>query len=102
MFNESKFSKITSDKNLQSILKKEYITQIESFTKNDSDKNINQLQKEAHALKGASLQIGFELFGYLSSQIEQSCKNNNLEDCKKYHALLCKYYKFYSNKYIDG
>ena len=53
----------------------------------------------AHTLKGASVQLGFELFGHLCLKIEDCVFAKNFNDIKIYLNLLLKYYQvFLQNK----
>ena len=59
-----------------------------TLTEEDWDK----IKIVAHTLKGASFQLGFELFGYLCSKIEETRIIKNKDMIVSYLNLIKKYY----------
>jgi PAS domain S-box-containing protein len=104
LFNPKLINDITiDDTQLKEELFVEYDNNFTDITNKITDlvakEEYDNIKTLAHTLKGASIQLGFELFGHLCLKIEDCVLTKNVNDIKIYLNLLLKYYQvFLQNK----
>ena len=93
LFDYKSFMKrVMDDKNLANTVILSFLEdipkQIDTLKTSISENRINDAERQAHSIKGASANIGAERLREIASQIEKLCKEGKENDAKKYIPQL--------------